>query len=136
KVLRCAIEEVKKRNLTEPFINVAGICGETDQAREEANLTHNLGYDLGLLSFGGLNDYTEKELIEHTKQIAEIIPIFGFYLQSGVVVIYLSYDFWRAFSEIPNVHALKISPFYRYITLDVVSAVYHSSLNDDMALYT
>lgn len=136
KVLRLAKEEVDKRNMANPFLTIAGICGQTDQAIKEAKLAKNLGYDLGLLSFGGLNNYTEKDLIEHTKQVAKIIPIFGFYLQPAVGGRELSFDFWREFSEIENVYAIKIAPFDRYKTLDVVRAVCHSSRRDEIALYT
>lgn len=136
KVLRLAIEEVENRNLNKPFINIAGICGETDQAIEEAKLAKSLGYDLGLLSFGGLTNYTEDDLIEHTKKVAEIMPVFGFYLQPAVGGRELSFDFWLKFSEIENVLAIKIAPFDRYKTLDVVRALCHSTRKDEIALYT
>lgn len=136
KVLRLAMEEVEQRDLQEPFLAVAGICGSYEQASNEATLAKNLGYDLGLLSFRGLDHYSENELIEHTKQIADIIPIFGFYLQPAVGGRVFSFDFWRKFSEIDNVHAIKVAPFNRYQTLDVVRAVCHSSRRDDIALYT
>ena len=47
----------------------------------------------------------------------------------------LSYRFWREFAEIPNVWAIKIAPFNRYQTIDVVRAVVEAGRND-IALYT
>ncbi|MGP4108120.1 dihydrodipicolinate synthase family protein [Virgibacillus sp. L01] len=136
KVLKLAADEVNKRDLNRPFIKIAGICGSTDQAIGEAKIATNLGYDFGLLSFGGLNHLSEEELLEHSRQVAEVIPIFGFYLQPAVGGRTLSFEFWKEFAEIPNVHAIKMAPFDRYKTLDVVRAVCHSSRSDEIALYT
>jgi hypothetical protein len=55
-------------------------------------------------------------------------------LQPAVGGRVLSYGFWREFAEIENVVAIKIAPFNRYQTLDVVRAVAESGL--DIALYT
>ncbi|MFB4167200.1 dihydrodipicolinate synthase family protein [Virgibacillus sp. JSM 102003] len=136
KVLKLAADEVDKRDSNRPFIKIAGICGATEQAIGEAQIATNLGYDFGLLSFGGLNHLSEEELLEHSKQVAEVIPIFGFYLQPAVGGRTLSFEFWKEFAEIPNVHAIKMAPFDRYKTLDVVRAVCHSSRSDEIALYT
>ncbi|HMJ70298.1 MAG TPA: dihydrodipicolinate synthase family protein [Cyclobacteriaceae bacterium] len=141
-VLRMAAEEIKKAALERlrgpgwPFIKVAGIVGPTDQAIREAKLAVRYGYDLGLLSMGGLKDLSETELVERARTIAGIIPLFGFYLQPAVGGRLLSYDFWREFAEIPNVCAIKVAAFNRYQTLDVVRAVCQSSRRDKIALYT
>ncbi|WP_407267906.1 dihydrodipicolinate synthase family protein [Radiobacillus sp. PE A8.2] len=135
-VLRMAAEEVEKAKLSRPFIKIAGICGPTEQAVLEAKLAATLGYDLGLVSMGGLQDWSEEQLIERVKQIAEMIPVFGFYLQPSVGGRVLSYDFWKAFAEIPGVMAIKMAPFNRYQTLDVVRAVCHASRRDNIVLYT
>jgi dihydrodipicolinate synthase/N-acetylneuraminate lyase len=135
-VLRIASEEIDKSSLTRPFIKVAGICGPTDQALKEAALAVKYGYHLGLLSMGGLDKYSEIELISHASLVAEIIPVFGFYLQPAVGGRLLSYSFWRAFAEIPNMKAIKVAAFNRYQTLDVVRAVCHSSRNNEITLYT
>src|SRR5690625_4624738 len=136
KVLTLAAEEVEKKQPNDPFIKVAGICGHTEQAKYEAAFTKKIGYDLGLLSFRGLNHLSEEELLSHAAQISEIIPIFGFYLQPAVGGRELSFDFWKSFADIPNVHAIKIAPFDRYRTLDVVRAVSHSERHENIALYT
>jgi hypothetical protein len=135
-VLRLAAEEIEKARLNRPFIKVAGLCGPTEQALSEAKLAASLGYDLGLVSMGGLNSWTEEELIERTRKIAEVIPVFGFYLQPSVGGRVLSFEFWKEFASIPGVKAIKMAPFNRYQTIDVVRAVCHSSRRDDIALYT
>lgn len=135
-VLRIAAEEIQQAALSRPFIKVAGIVGPTEQAIQEAALASGLGYDLGLLSAGGLGDLSEKELIRRAEKVAEIIPVFGFYLQPAVGGRLLSFDFWRDFAEIPNVQAIKMAPFNRYQSLDVVRGVCHSSRYEEIALYT
>lgn len=135
-VLRLAAEEVERMNPDRPVLLVAGICGETEQALREAELARKLGYHLGLLSPGGLGHLSEEALLERAERVAEVIPLFGFYLQPAVGGRELSFDFWRAFAEIPGVEAIKIAPFDRYRTVDVVRAVCHSSRRDEVALYT
>ena len=118
-----------------PFALVAGVCGHTAQASTEAEIAAALGYDAGLLSLGDWRTESEAELLDHCRAIAEIIPLFGFYLQPAVGGRVLSYAFWREFAEIPNVWAIKIAPFNRYQTIDVVRAVVEAG-RDDIALYT
>ncbi|MRG48331.1 dihydrodipicolinate synthase family protein [Chitinophaga sp. SYP-B3965] len=131
-VLRMAAEEVGDR----PLIKVAGICGPLESAVKDAKLANKYGYDLGLLSMGGLQSLTEEELIERTKAIADMIPVFGFYLQPAVGGRVLSYDFWKAFAAIPNVQAIKVAAFNRYQTLDVVRAICDTDRADEIVLYT
>ncbi|MEK6479523.1 dihydrodipicolinate synthase family protein [Catalinimonas sp. 4WD22] len=135
-VLSLASEEVQNANLNRPFIKVAGIVGPTDQALKEAEIAVNFGYDLGLVSNGGLAGLSEAELIKRTEKIAELIPVFGFYLQPAVGGKVFSFEFWKDFAQIPNVQAIKMAPFNRYQTLDVVRAVCHASRYQDIALYT
>ncbi len=118
------------------FLKVAGVCGDTTQALEEAALARDAGYQLGLLSFRGLGDWSEERLLEHARAVSEAIPVVGFYLQTAVGGRRLGYDFWRAFADLPGVHAVKIAPFDRYATLDVVRAVCASERRDEIALYT
>ncbi|QNL49287.1 dihydrodipicolinate synthase family protein [Olivibacter sp. SDN3] len=136
RVLELAADEIGLKVVDALFLKVAGICGTTTQALKEAAIARKYGYDLGLVSLAGLNSLSEQELIEHIKRIAEVIPIFGFYLQPSVGGRILSYDFWLKFAEIRNVHAIKVASFNRYQTLDVVRAVCHSSRPQDIALYT
>lgn len=135
-VLRMAAEEIEKASLKRTFIKVAGIVGPTEQAIKEAELAVQYGYHLGLVSMGGLKDLSEAELIERARAIAEVIPLFGFYLQPAVGGRLLSYDFWRELADIPNVYAIKVAAFNRYQTLDVVRAVCQSARRDQIALYT
>ena len=135
-VLRLAAEEINATVPDKSFIKVAGIVGPTKKAIKEAELASKYGYHLGLVSPGGLKDYSEKDLIKHISAIADIIPVFGFYLQPAVGGRILSFDFWRQFVEIPNVHAIKIAAFNRYQTLDVVRALCSSQRHSDIALYT
>lgn len=135
-VLQTAVDEVNNTKLKRHFLKIAGVCGPTAQAVKEASLAESLGYDLALLSMGGLDDLSEDQLIKRTEKISEIMPVFGFYLQPSVGGRYLRHEFWKRFSEVPNVFAIKIAPFNRYYTLDVVRAVCCSSRNDSIAIYT
>lgn len=133
-VLKIVADDVSK--VDKPFIKVAGLAGPTSQAVKEAEIAVKLGYHFGLLSQGGLKNMREKELVERAKEVAKIIPVFGFYLQPAVGGMILSYDFWRAFADIENVRAIKIAAFNRYQTIDVVRAVCESDRRDEIALYT
>ncbi len=117
------------------FVKVAGICGNTAQATAEAELAVSLGYQAGLLSVAALKDSTDAELVAHCRAVSQVIPIIGFYLQPSVGGRALSYEFWREFAEIENVVAIKMAPFNRYQTIDVVRAIVESG-RDDIALYT
>lgn len=136
-VLTIAAEEVSRadRGRREPLIRIAGICGRTDQALGEAELLERLGYHAGLLSLAALATADEATLIAHCQAVGERIPLIGFYLQPSVGGRPLSYGFWRRFAEIPAVVAIKIAPFNRYQTIDVVRAVIDAG-RSDIALYT
>lgn len=118
-----------------PFVRVAGLIGDTAQAIREAQIALALGYHCGLLSLGAWRDATDDAILAHCRRVAETIPLFGFYLQPAVGGRRLGYTFWREFAEIANVVAIKIAPFDRYATLDVVRAVADAG-RDDIALYT
>ncbi len=115
---------------------VAGVVGKTDQAVGEARLARGLGYHLGLLSLASLPDATDEELIAHARTVAAEIPLFGFYLQPAVGGRLLSRSFWREFCRIENVAAIKVAPFNRYATLDVLRGVAESGRGEEIALYT
>ena len=132
-VLELAKEEMDRSG--KPLVRIGGICGATPQAVAEATLLHGLGYHAGLLSLGALRTATEDELIAHCCAVAEVLPVVGFYLQPSVGGRVLPYSFWRRFAEIENVVAIKMAPFNRYQTLDVVRAVMEAG-RDDIALYT
>lgn len=117
-------------------VRIAGLVGKTAQALSEARLASETGYHAGLLSLAAMKETGDEQLIEHCRVIAEIIPLVGFYLQPAVGGRVLSLDFWRSFAEIPNVVAIKVAPFNRYQTLDVVRAVAESGRAGEIALYT
>jgi dihydrodipicolinate synthase/N-acetylneuraminate lyase len=114
---------------------ITGICGPTKQARAEAALARSLGYDAGLLSLGALAAKSERDILSHCRAVAREIPIVGFYLQPLAGGLVLSGDFWRGLCDVPEVVAVKVAPFNRYRTLDVIRAVLESG-RDDVALYT
>jgi dihydrodipicolinate synthase/N-acetylneuraminate lyase len=118
-----------------PFARIAGVVGDTAQAIAEARLGRDHGYDAALVSLGALRDATEAQLLEHCRAVGEVLPLFGFYLQPAVGGRVLRYEFWRGFAEIPAVVAIKIAPFNRYQTLDVLRAVADSG-RTDIALFT
>jgi dihydrodipicolinate synthase/N-acetylneuraminate lyase len=127
---------LSKAALSTNLVRIAGICGDTNQATAEATLLRDLSYHSGLLSLAALKSATEDQLLAHCRAVAGIIPIIGFYLQPAVGGCQLPYSFWRRFAdEIDNCVAIKIAPFNRYQTLDVVRAIAESG-RDDIALYT
>lgn len=137
-VLELALDEILRveEKAAKSIARIAGLVGETAQAVDEASLARTLGYDCGLLSLSAFQDSTDEKLLEHVRAVAEVLPLFGFYLQPAVGGRILSYRFWREFSEIENVVAIKIAPFNRYQTLDVVRAVWDSGRCEEIALYT
>ena len=136
-VLALASEELGNADCSreEPMIRVAGLCGGTKQAVAEAELACHHGYHAGLLSLAALPDAVEDALIAHCRAVAEVIPLFGFYLQPRVGGRTLPYGFWSRFAGLDGVVAVKIAPFNRYQTLDVIRAVVEAG-RDDIALYT
>jgi dihydrodipicolinate synthase/N-acetylneuraminate lyase len=133
-VLELAAEELNR--YSPEMVQVAGIVGKTDQAIREALLAKSFGYQAGLLSLSAYVGASEDEMLSHCRTLAEVIPLFGFYLQPAAGGRLLSYRFWRRFCEIESVVAIKIAPFNRYQTLDVIRAVLDSKRPDDIALYT
>lgn len=131
-VLELVGEELKR---VESVVRIAGVCGPTPQALAEAELARDCGYHMGLLSLGALAGATEDELIAHCRRVGDVIPLVGFYLQPAVGGRVLPYSFWRRLAEVESLVAIKIAPFNRYHTLDVVRAVTDSG-RDDVALYT
>jgi dihydrodipicolinate synthase/N-acetylneuraminate lyase len=117
-------------------VMVAGVCGRTAQAVQEAEMAAYLGYDCVLLSLAALADADDAALLAHCRTVAQVLPLFGFYLQSAVGGRPLSVAFWRDFAAIENVVAIKIAPFNRYQTLDVARALAEADRIDDVALYT
>jgi len=137
-VLALAREEMDRAdaaNRTSPLVRIGGICGDTSQAMTEAAILAGHHYHAGLLSLAALRDATDDQLVAHCTEVASILPIVGFYLQPSVGGRRLGYDFWRRFVEIRDVVAIKIAPFNRYQTLDVIRAVAASG-RSDIALYT
>ncbi|MFH1377269.1 MAG: dihydrodipicolinate synthase family protein [Planctomycetota bacterium] len=119
-----------------PLLMVAGVVGKTAQAVKEAARASEIGYDAALLSMAAVADRSIDEMIAHARAVAEIMPVIGFYLQPSVGGRILPYAFWREFADIDNVIAIKMAPFNRYQTLDVVRAVCESPRCDSIALYT
>jgi hypothetical protein len=119
-----------------PLALVAGLCGPTRQALAEADIARGIGYHAGLLSLAAMGAASEDEIIAHCTMVAREIPLVGFYLQPAVGGVVLRADFWRRFAMIDNVIAIKIAPFNRYRTLDVLRGVHAARALDRVALYT
>jgi dihydrodipicolinate synthase/N-acetylneuraminate lyase len=126
-VLKMAMEEWQPTGR----LAIAGVC-----AANEADLAAKLGYDAGLLSLAPFRNATEDEMLAYAKSVSETIPVVGFYLQPAVGGRVLSYSFWRRFAEIDNVVAIKVAPFHRYQTIDVMRAVAESGRASEIAIYT
>jgi len=137
-LLKLVMEEVSAFNVNtaKPIMCIAGACGPTKQALEEAQIAKKLGYHAVLLSPGGLASYSEGELIERTRKVTEVLPVIAFYLQTAVGGRHFSYDYWQKAFEITGVIGAKSAPFNRYQTLDLVRAAALSSRSDELSLYT
>jgi dihydrodipicolinate synthase/N-acetylneuraminate lyase len=131
-ILQLAHEECRVHDV----VKIAGVCGQRQQAVAEAQLAARSGYDAALLSLAALKDASIADLLEHAKAIASVMPVMGFYLQPSVGGRLLPYEFWRRFLDIENVVAIKIAPFNRYQTVDVVRALAESGRAQEVALYT
>jgi dihydrodipicolinate synthetase family protein len=131
-VLKLAMEEAQGRRV----VMIAGLAGKTTQAKKEAQLARALGYHCAMLSLGAMKAASLDELIEHCGAVAEEMPLVGFYLQTAVGGIPLPAEFWRRFAAIDNVVAIKIAPFNRYRTLDVVRGVVAARAEERVILYT
>lgn len=136
-VVELASDEINRldEKRTSPLVRIGGICGETTQALREAEILARSQYHAGLVSLAAMPRASEEQLIEHCRLLGEVIPLFGFYLQTAVGGRPLPYSFWRRFFELESVVAVKIAPFDRYQTIDVIRALADSE-RDDVALYT
>jgi hypothetical protein len=134
-VLELAMRTASEWTQTKPVM-IAGLAGRTAQAVGEAQLARDLGYHAGLLSLAAMKGAREDELIAHAQAIAREMPLVGFYLQPAVGGIVLPVSFWRRFAAIENVVAIKMAPFNRYRTLDVIRGVVEAGAHDRITLYT
>ncbi len=119
-----------------PRVMIAGICGPTRQAVREARIARDLGYHAGLLSLAALRDAGEEALLAHCREVAEVLPVIGFYLQPAVGGIPLRVSFWRRFFALERVVAVKVAPFDRYATLEVLQGLMEAGAEQRIALYT
>jgi Dihydrodipicolinate synthetase family len=119
-----------------PLAMVAGLAGPTQQAVAEAKIARGIGYHAGLLSLAAMKSASEDDIIAHCEAVAREIPLVGFYLQPAVGGVILGMNFWRRFAQIDNVVAIKIAPFHRYRTLDVLRGVAAAGALDRITLYT
>lgn len=145
-VLTLAMDEIvaHEKKTGDTIIKVAGVCGQTKQAVAEGELAIKLGYDMGLLSLAAMKTANDQELLAHCREVSKVIPIVGFYLQPSVGGRLLSASFWREFAAIPNVVAIKMAPFNRFQTIDVIRGVIEAGRSlapdqtegDGIVLYT
>jgi hypothetical protein len=119
-----------------PLFMVAGLAGRTEQAVREARIARGFGYHAGLLSLAAMKGASEDELVAHCAAVAAEIPLVGFYLQPAVGGIHLPMEFWKRFAAIDNVIAIKMAPFHRYRTLDVIRGVVAARAEERVTLYT
>ena len=134
-VLQAAVEAANAWT-DRPLAMIAGLAGRTRQALAEATISTTLGYHAGLLSLAAMAGEHPDAIIEHCAAVAAQIPLVGFYLQPAVGGLHLDAAFWTRFAAIPNVIAIKVAPFNRYRTLDVLRGVVEAGAEDRVALYT
>ncbi|WP_203923179.1 dihydrodipicolinate synthase family protein [Rugosimonospora africana] len=113
---------------------VAGVVGDTAAAVAEAELAARLGYHMVLLS--PVADLDEDALIDRARAVGEVLPVVGFYLQRAVGGRELSRDYWTRLASVESVVGIKVAPFDRYRTLDVLHGVCRAGRAGDLALYT
>ena len=119
-----------------PLVMIAGVAGPTSQACAEAATAKAMGYHAGLLSLAALRGANEADILAHCRAVAQVIPLVGFYLQPAVGGVVLSAAFWEAFARIEQVVAIKMAPFNRYRTLDVIHGVVAAQAEERITLYT
>jgi hypothetical protein len=119
-----------------PLFMIAGAAGGTQQAVREAGIARGLGYHSALLSLAAMKGASEDDLVAHCSAVADVMPLAGFYLQPAVGGIHLPTNFWKRFAQIDNVAAIKIAPFNRYRTLDVIRGVVAARAEERVTLYT
>ncbi|WP_341895409.1 dihydrodipicolinate synthase family protein [Ferrovibrio terrae] len=134
-VLSAAMEDAKAWT-DRPLVMVGGLAGKTTQAVKEAQTAVGLGYHAGLLSLAAMKDAGVDAIIAHCEAVAAEIPLVGFYLQPAVGGVVLDAEFWRRFASIDNVIAIKVAPFHRYRTLDVMRGVAAARAENRISLYT
>ena len=137
-VLRVCSEEIDRYSAQagRSIVKIAGINGRTDTALRQAATARDLGYHCAIASMAAFRGAMEQEMIHHLRELARVMPLFGFYLLTGVGGIALPYSFWREVVEIENVVGIKIAPFDRYGTIDVARALADSGRDADITLYT
>ncbi len=137
-VLRICAEEVDRyvAKTGRPVVKIAGYDGRTESAVRQGELARDLGYHCGIASMAAFRGATEQEMVRHVQELAKVMPLFGFYLLTGVGGIRLPYSFWREAVEIENMVGIKIAPFDRYATIDVVRALVDSGRDQAITLYT
>ncbi|MFO1269355.1 MAG: dihydrodipicolinate synthase family protein [Rubrivivax sp.] len=119
-----------------PVVMVAGAAGRTAQAVAEAQVARGEGYHAAMLSLAAMKGASVDELIAHCRAVADVMPLVGFYLQPAVGGIALPAAFWQRFAAIDNVVAIKMAPFDRYKTLDVIRGVVAAHAEERVTLYT
>ncbi len=134
-VLELAIDTARAWT-TRPLFLVAGVAGRTGQAVAEARVARELGYHAALVSLAAFHGAGEDEMLAHCRALADELPVIGFYLQPAVGGVLLSRAFWERFAAIENVIGIKVAPFHRYRTLDVVHGVAAADAQDRISLYT
>jgi dihydrodipicolinate synthase/N-acetylneuraminate lyase len=124
-VLALAAEAARNRDVIE-------IAGAFDV--REAECAARLGYHAALLI--PRREESPEQLLTRTKDVGSILRVVGFYLQPAVGGRVLPRNFWRRFAQIESVIAIKIAPFHRYQTIDVLDGVVESGRAAEIALYT
>ena len=136
KVVADEISHFEKLHETQ-IIRIMGVCGKTEQALKEVELAMLFNYDIALVSTAAFSE--EKgwtALAMHYRAVADVMPVFGFYLQESVGGQMLPYEFWKNIIEHRNVVGIKVAPFDRYRTLDVLRSVAESGRSNEIAMYT
>lgn len=137
-VLRTCAEAIDAQSAEcgRPVFKVAGLAGPTADAIRQAETARDLGYDFGIVAVANFKGGLEQQMLHHIREIAKVIPLFGFYIIFDTIGMPLTFDFWRKLADIEGIHAIKIAPFNRYYTIDVCRAVAEAGREKTITLYT
>ena len=105
------------------------------QYMQQAELAAKAGYDIVMLAPTAFTDKSDSEVVQVFKDVASVIPVFGFELQKLVPGSReFTYELWEKIFTI--VYGAKSAPFNTYRAQTMLEAAAHSERRRDLVLVT